>query len=70
MSLPICRSCGSEEFRVSHLRRTDLSQLLRLRYPIRCKICKEREFVFLGVAFSFRRKGKKKRPAIAQNGHA
>jgi hypothetical protein len=70
MSLPVCRSCGSQEFRLSHLRRGDLSRLLILRYPIRCKICKERDFAFLGVAFYLRRKGRKKSHVIAQNGHA
>lgn len=70
MSLPVCRSCGSDEFRISHLRRTDLSKLLTLRYPIRCKICKERDFTFLGTALSLRHKRRKKNDVIAQNGHA
>jgi hypothetical protein len=70
MSLPVCRSCGSQEFRISHLRRADLSRLLVLRYPIRCKICKERDFTYLGTALSLRHKRKKKNHVIAQNGHA
>jgi hypothetical protein len=70
MSLPICRSCGSEDFRISHLRPSDFRKLLTLRYPIRCRVCKERDFAFLGSVLFFRRKSKKKRHTVAQNGHA
>jgi hypothetical protein len=70
MPLPICKSCGAEDFRTSHFRGSDLGQLFMLRYPIRCKVCKERDFVFIGQALSFRRKKRKKTQAITQNGHA
>jgi hypothetical protein len=70
MSMPVCRSCGSQEFRLSHPRRGDLSRLLTLRYPIRCKVCKERDFAFMGVLFFLRHGRKKKNHVIAQNGHA
>jgi hypothetical protein len=70
MPLPVCRSCGSQEFRVSHFRPSDFSKLLTLRYPIRCRVCKERDYTFVGTALSFRRKGRKKEHVIPQNGHA
>ncbi len=70
MSLPVCRNCGSQEFRISHFRPADLNKLVILRYPIRCKICKERDYVFLRTALSLPRRGKKKSRVIAQNGHA
>ena len=70
MPLPVCNSCGASEFRTSHLRTSDLGKLLTLRYPIRCLVCKERGFAFMGVAFSLGRRVKKKTRVIAQNGHA
>jgi hypothetical protein len=70
MPLPVCKSCGAEDFRTSHLRGSDLGQLVMLRYPIRCRVCKERDFIFIGQALSFRGKKHKKSHTVAQNGHA
>jgi hypothetical protein len=71
MSSPICRGCGSSELRVSHLRRTDVGKLLSLRYPVRCRICRERDFIFLPFALGLGRKpSRHKDAAAAQNGNA
>jgi hypothetical protein len=40
-----CKLCGSTKFRVSRLRVPDISQLILLRYPVRCRTCYKREFV-------------------------
>lgn len=42
-----CRMCGSFELRPSHLRLEDLAHLLLLRYPVRCRICRLRDYVFV-----------------------
>ena len=71
MSALICRSCGSSELRASHLRREDLGKLLSLRYPVRCRVCRERNFIFLPLALGLARKSSRRKDAAApQNGNA
>ncbi len=50
-----CPYCGTSTFRLSHLRLTDFSRLILLRFPVRCRLCRERFYVFLSTAMSVRR---------------
>jgi len=50
-----CRSCGSQEFRISHLRSTDLHWLLLMQWPVRCRVCGARIFVTWFSAWQIRR---------------
>jgi hypothetical protein len=56
-----CKLCGSTKFRVSRIRVPDLSELVFLQYPVRCRICYKREFVNLFTAFRIRRASRKRR---------
>jgi hypothetical protein len=49
-----CNHCGSTEFRTSKLRKPDLSHLLLLRYPVRCRVCFDRAFVSIFLALKLR----------------
>jgi hypothetical protein len=40
-----CHACGRRELRLSRLRDGDLSTLFRLRYPVRCRWCEQRDAV-------------------------
>jgi hypothetical protein len=40
--LSYCRQCGSADIRPSHLRAGDWSYFFFLRYPVRCRSCRER----------------------------
>jgi len=43
-----CRFCGVSNFRTSRFRLgSDLSRLLILRLPVRCRVCDERTSLFL-----------------------
>lgn len=42
-----CRVCGFSNFRISRFRMPDLTHLLLLRLPARCRNCDERTFVSL-----------------------
>jgi len=46
-----CGLCGSAKFRLSGFRRSDLSRLLRFKYPVRCRNCGERNFTSIWSAF-------------------
>lgn len=70
MSLPVCHSCGSSELRTSRLRSEDFGKLLSFRYPVRCRICRERNFVFLPLAFVLSRKRPGRKETAAENGRA
>jgi len=37
-----CRACGSKNLRPSRLQLKDLVYLIILRYPVRCRTCRER----------------------------
>uniref|UniRef100_E6QP08 Uncharacterized protein n=1 Tax=mine drainage metagenome TaxID=410659 RepID=E6QP08_9ZZZZ len=47
-----CPYCGTNRFRLSHLRFSDLARILMLRYPIRCRLCRERSYVPIAAAMS------------------
>jgi hypothetical protein len=40
----VCHECGSTDFRVAHIRKSDIFQLLKLQHPVRCRVCKVRTF--------------------------
>jgi DNA-directed RNA polymerase subunit RPC12/RpoP len=42
---PVCYQCGSTSLRASHFRGDDLTELLMLHWPVRCRSCSERQFV-------------------------
>ncbi len=41
-----CRICGRADFRLSRLRSRDLGRVLAFQYPVRCRTCRERFYVF------------------------
>jgi hypothetical protein len=51
-----CRNCGSTRFRISHFRIfSDTIRLPLLQYPVRCLICRHRDYVFIPRLFQRRR---------------
>ena len=40
--LMVCPNCYNSDFRLSKFRSEDLLHLLLLKYPVRCRTCKER----------------------------
>jgi hypothetical protein len=53
-----CMICGSTKIRISRLRSSDLSRLLILQYPVRCRACYERFYVGIPLALNLRWNGK------------
>jgi hypothetical protein len=53
--LPLCRSCGSSDLRTSRFRLKDLPFLLILHYPMRCWVCRERDYMFIPDIFKLSR---------------
>jgi ribosomal protein L37E len=49
-----CQGCGTASFRISRLRLRDSFGLVRLLYPVRCRRCGERTYVFLPQAMKIR----------------
>jgi DNA-directed RNA polymerase subunit RPC12/RpoP len=45
-----CQYCSYQNFRRSSLRATDLTQILLMRYPVRCTHCGQRQMVSFTVA--------------------
>jgi hypothetical protein len=45
-----CQFCSHQSFRRSSLRTTDFSQILLMRYPVRCLRCGQRQMVSFTVA--------------------
>jgi DNA-directed RNA polymerase subunit RPC12/RpoP len=45
-----CQYCSHQNFRRSSLRATDLTQILLMRYPVRCMRCGQRQMVSFTVA--------------------
>lgn len=45
-----CPYCGTPKFRTSRVRLVDIPRLALLQYPVRCKLCRERFHVGLGLA--------------------
>jgi hypothetical protein len=39
-----CRLCASIDFRRSRLRRKDITRLLLLQLPVRCRVCSDRRY--------------------------
>ncbi len=65
-----CPSCGSSHFRLSRLRFSDLFHLFLLRYPVRCRLCRERSHVSLSNAMRARKsvhRGHLKGTEVKQN---
>jgi hypothetical protein len=44
-SAEVCYQCYSPDLRRSRLRRSDIREILRGRFPARCIHCRERQFV-------------------------
>jgi hypothetical protein len=68
-----CSRCRSTKFRPSKLRARDVIELLRLRYPVRCRSCSKRSFAPLLEIFEIRRSHKlslNEEPARGENGEA
>jgi hypothetical protein len=58
-----CQFCSGQSFRRSTLRGEDFTQLLLMRYPVRCLRCSQRQSVSFTVAgISLSSKIKPKRP--------
>ncbi len=55
MTVLTCNGCGSSNMRLSHLRAGDLWDLIALRYPVRCRDCRERGFTTLAKAMEMKR---------------
>jgi hypothetical protein len=51
----VCRSCGSRDLRLSQLRTKDLSHLILLLYPVRCRVCRDRDYYFIFQAMKLPR---------------
>lgn len=45
-----CKSCGQSEFRASRFRMKDVFRLLALHYPVRCRVCKRRQYISIFLA--------------------
>lgn len=59
-----CQYCSGQTFRRSSLRGEDFTQLLLMRYPVRCLRCSQRQRVSFTVAgISLSSKVKPKRPS-------
>ena len=56
-----CNHCGSSDFRASHIRAIDLSQLIFFKLPVRCTTCWERVFACLPEFFRLRREHRARR---------
>lgn len=66
-----CHGCGSSDLRASHLRREDLGKLLSFRYPVRCRVCRERGFIFLPFSLALSHKSSRHKDEVAaQDGRA
>jgi hypothetical protein len=55
---PRCHMCGSPDFRTSRVRREDLRHFLRLKFPVRCRACLQRDHVNLQEFLKIRQDGK------------
>jgi len=42
-----CRLCSSSDLRLSRFRFKDLPHLLILSYPVRCRVCRDRDYLFI-----------------------
>jgi hypothetical protein len=53
-----CSMCGASDFRTSRFRRSDFARLFSFQYPVRCRNCQQREYVFVLRIFKIRRDAK------------
>jgi hypothetical protein len=53
-----CQFCNSVALRRSRLRRSDIARLLMFQYPIRCRGCHMRVYVWAHQAFKVKAAGK------------
>jgi hypothetical protein len=56
-----CGMCGSNHFRLSRLRLSDVLMLFGLRYPIRCLRCMDRSYASFPWILEHKRKRAKRR---------
>ncbi len=54
MSIP-CHICGSKAFQFARLRFKDLPRLLIFQYPMRCWVCRDRDYMPLVRVLKFTR---------------
>ena len=59
MSIP-CHICGSRAFQFARLRFKDLPHLLVLQYPMRCWVCRDRDYLPLLRVLKITRDGDSK----------
>lgn len=67
-----CLRCGRKSLRLSRIRNRDIKQLLRLRYPVRCKACLDRGYTLIWNAVMMIANGKAPRrvrttPSLARS---
>jgi len=51
-----CLDCGSTQFRRAHLRASDLTKLVLVRFPVRCAVCYARRFASIFTVLSIKQK--------------
>jgi hypothetical protein len=56
-----CLHCGSTAIRTSRFRTSDLPRLFLFQYPVRCRICHERDYVDILMGFNLRQAEKIRR---------
>jgi len=67
----VCSAClSSDEFRLSHFRTYDLSPLLTLRYPVRCRRCSHRAHAGLRFAMNLWKSRRRQRQRVGDRGTA
>jgi len=50
-----CHFCGSSRLRYTRFRASDLTHLLLIRLPVRCRNCQTRSYVWIWQALQVRR---------------
>jgi len=45
-----CPYCGTQKFRTSRVRFSDIPRLALLQFPVRCRLCRERFHVGISLA--------------------
>ena len=65
-----CPYCGASRFRLSHLRFSDFVCLLAFRYPVRCRLCRERTYVSFATALRLRAESRTHRAAAIEQHEA
>jgi len=65
-----CYECGSSQIRTSKFRASDISRLMVLRFPVRCRSCGERDFASLLQVSKIRKEAKARHNARMQKEQA